>query len=160
MAVQEYSAPESVSRLQTRAFGVGAIALLLSIYGAVRSPQTFFASYLMTFLLVLGLALGSLGLVMLQHLTSGHWGVIIRRPLESATRTLPFLVIAFLPIGIFGMPYLYNGHGDDKGWLNAPASGEGALSAFQKSWLTHNGYLVRAVIYFAVWLALMFIFNI
>lgn len=160
MAVQEYPAPESVSRLQTRAFGVGAIALLLSIYGAARSPQTFFASYLMTFLLVLGLALGSLGLVMLQHLTSGHWGVIIRRPLESATRTLPFLVIAFLPIAIFGMQYLYNGHGNDKGWLNAPASGEGALSAFQKSWLTHNGYLVRAVIYFAVWLALMFIFNI
>lgn len=160
MAVQEYPAPESVSRLQTRAFGVGAIALLLSIYGAARSPQTFFASYLMTFLLVLGLALGSLGLVMLQHLTSGHWGVIIRRPLESATRTLPFLVIAFLPIAIFGMQYLYNGHGNDKGWLNAPASGEGALSAFQKSWLTHNGYLVRAVIYFAVWLVLMFIFNI
>src|SRR5215475_13118355 len=159
MAVQEYPAPESVSRLQTRAFGVGAIALLLAIYGAIHSPQTFFASYLMSFLLVLGLALGSLGLVMLQHLTSGHWGIIIRRPLESATRTLPLLVIAFLPIAIFGMPYLYNGNGDDKGWLNAPASGEGALSEFQKSWLTHSGYLIRAVIYFAVWLALMFIFN-
>src|SRR5215471_15923757 len=159
MAVQEYPAPESVSRLQTRAFGVGAIALLLAIYGAIHSPQTFFASYLMSFLLVLGLALGSLGLVMLQHLTSGHWGIIIRRPLESATRTLPLLVIAFLPIAIFGMPYLYNGNGDDKGWLNAPASGEGALSDFQKSWLTHSGYLIRAVIYFAVWLALMFIFN-
>ena len=48
------------------------------------------------------------------------------------------------------MPYLYNGNGDDKGWLNAPASGEGALSEFQKSWLTHSGYLIRAVIYFAV----------
>ena len=160
MAVQEYPAPESVSRLQTRALSVGAIALLIAIYGAVRSPQTFFASYLMSFLLVLGLALGSLGLVMLQHLTAGHWGIIIRRPLESATRTLPLLVIAFLPIAIFGMHYLYAGHGEDKGWLNAPASGEGALSEFQKSYLTHSGYLFRAVIYFAVWLGLMFIFNI
>src|SRR5215467_5880312 len=160
MAVQEYPAPESVSRLQTRAFGVGAIALLLAIYGAIHSPQAFFASYLMSFLLVLGLALGSLGLVMLQHLTAGHWGVIIRRPLESATRTLPLLVIAFLPIALFGMQYLYSGHGDDKGWLNAPTTGEGALSEFQRSWLTHSGYLIRAVIYFAVWLALMFIFNI
>ena len=160
MAVQEYPAPDSVSRLQTRAFGVGAIALLLALYGAIHSPQTFFASYLMSFLLVLGVTLGSLALVMLQHLTAGHWGVIIRRPLESATRTLPLLVIAFLPIAIFGMQYLYSGHGDDKGWLNAPASGEGALSAFQKSWLTHRGYLIRAVIYFGVWLFLMFIFNI
>ena len=160
MAVQEYPAPESVNRLQTRAFGVGAIALLLAIFGAVRSPETFFPSYLMSFLLVLGLALGSLGLVMLQHLTSGHWGIVIRRPLESATRTLPLLAIAFLPIAIFGMRYLYTGHGHEKGWLNAPASGEGALSNFQKSYLTHNGYLLRAFIYFAVWLGLMFIFNI
>ncbi len=44
----------------------------------------------MGYLLVLGLALGSLGLLMLQHLTGGHWGIVIRRPLESATRTLPF----------------------------------------------------------------------
>src|SRR5215472_12222995 len=102
MAVQEYPAPEGVSRLQTRAFGVGAIALLLALYGAIRSPQTFFASYLMSFLLVLGLALGSLALVMLQHLTSGHCGIISRRPRASATRTLPLRVIAFLPIAIFG----------------------------------------------------------
>jgi hypothetical protein len=160
MAVQEYPAPEGVSRLQTRAFGVGAIALLLAIFGGMRSPATFYQSYLMSFLLFLGLALGSLGLVMLQHLTAGHWGVIIRRPLESATRTLPFLAVAFLPIAVFGMHYLYTGHGDDKGWLNAPASGEGGLSAFQKSYLTHSGYLIRAVIYFAVWLALMFVFNV
>ena len=163
MAVQEYPAPESVSHLQTRALGVGAFALLLAIYGAVRSPEIFFRSYLMSFLLVLGLALGSLGLVMLQHLTAGHWGIIIRRPLESATRTLPLLAVGFLPIAIFGMRYLYSGHGDDKGWLNAPASGEGALSDFQKSYLTTHGplgFYGRAVIYFAVWLVLMFIFNI
>jgi len=34
----------------------------------------------MSFLLILGLTVGSLGLVMLQHLVSGHWGIIIRRP--------------------------------------------------------------------------------
>src|SRR5881398_4002763 len=127
MAEQQYSAPESVTRLQQRAFVVGAVALGLATFGALRSPETFYPSYLMSFLLFLGLALGSLGLVMLQHLTSGLWGIIIRRPLESATRTLPLLAVAFLPIAIFGMRYLCTGHGDDKGWLNAPASGESAL---------------------------------
>jgi hypothetical protein len=34
------------------------------------------------------------------------------------------------------------------------------LSEFQQSYLTHGGYLARAVIYFALWLTLMFIFNI
>jgi hypothetical protein len=114
----------------------------------------------MSFLLILGLTVGSLGLVMLQHLTSGHWGIIIRRPLESATRTLPLLAIAFLPIVLFGMHYLYSGHENEKGWLNAPPTGEGALSDFQKSYLTAHGFYTRAAIYFAIWLALMFIFNI
>ncbi len=133
MAAQEYQAPESVSRLQQRALIVGAVALLVSILGARSTPELFYPSYLMSFLLILGLTVGSLGLVMLQHLTSGHWGIIIRRPLESATRTLPLMAIAFLPIALFGMHYLYSGHGNEKGWLNAPATGEGALSDFSIS---------------------------
>jgi hypothetical protein len=160
MPAQEYQAPEGVSRLQQRACLVGGIALLLSIFGAVRAPELFFPSYLMSFLLILGLTVGSLGLLMLQHLTGGHWGIIIRRPLESATRALPLMGIAFLPIAIFGMKYLYSGHGDEKGWLNAPSAGEGALSDFQKRYLTQTGFHTRRVIYFAIWLALMFIFNI
>jgi len=87
----------------------------------------------MSFMLVLGLTVGSLGLLMLQHLVSGHWGIIIRRSLESATRTLPLMVLAFLPIVLFGMHHLYAGHGDEKGWLNAPPTGEGALSTFRKA---------------------------
>src|SRR5262250_3476545 len=106
MTAQEYKAPEGVSRLQTRALGVGGIALVLAIFGALRSPATFYQSYLMSFLLVLGFALGSLGLVMLQHLTSGHWGLMIRRPAEAATRTLPLLLALFVPI-LLGMKTFY-----------------------------------------------------
>jgi hypothetical protein len=150
---QQYQAPESVSRLQQRALGVGGIAFVLAIFGALRSPGAFYQSYLMSFLLVLGLTLGSLGLVMLQHLTAGHWGVIIRRPLESATRTLPLIAIFFLPIALFGMKYLY------AAWLDPAALQKEPLSHFQQSYLTHGGYLTRAVIYFAIWLLLMLIFN-
>ena len=163
MSAPGYKAPESVSRLQQRAFFVGGIALLVSIQGVMRTPAHFYQSYLMSFLLILGLTVGSLGLLMLQHLTSGHWGIIIRRPLESATRTLPLLAVAFLPIAFFGMQYLYSGHDEEKGWLNAPLTGEGALSDFQKGYLTIHGFwgfYTRAAIYFAFWLALMFIFNI
>src|SRR6266576_3629081 len=153
MAAQEFQAPESVGRLQQRALLIGGVALLVSILGAVRKPGDFYPSYLMSFLLILGLTVGSLGLVMLQHLTSGHWGIIIRRPLEAATRTLPLIAAFFLPILFFGMKYLY------RAWLDPEELHKEPLSKFQQGYLTHNGYLVRALIYFAVWLALMFIFN-
>jgi len=153
MAAQEYPAPESVGRLQHRALVVGGIALIVSLLGVMRSPERFYQSYLMSFILVLGLTLGSLGLLMLQHLTGGQWGVIIRRSLESATRTLPLVLVFFLPIVFFGMKYLYGA------WLDPEKVKEEPLSKFQQAYLTAPGFQLRAVFYFAVWLLLMVLFN-
>jgi hypothetical protein len=152
MMAQEYKAPDSVGRLQRNALVAGGIALLLCIVGAMKAPQVFFPSYLMGYMLVLGLALGSLGLLMLQHLTGGHWGIVIRRPLESATRTLPLLAVLFLPI-VFGMKYLYSA------WLDPEKVREEPLSAMQQGYLTAHGFYIRAIIYFVVWIGLMLIFN-
>jgi hypothetical protein len=152
MTAQEYRTPDSVGRLQRNALVAGGVALLLCIFGAIKSPQVFFPSYLMAYLLVLGLALGSLGLLMLQHLTGGHWGIVIRRPLESATRTLPLLAVLFLPI-VFGMKYLYGA------WLDPEKVRELPLSAMQQGYLTAHGFYIRAIIYFVVWIGLMLIFN-
>jgi hypothetical protein len=148
----EFKAPESVARLQRGALIAGGIALLLAIFAAVKSPQIFYPSYLMGYLLILGLTLGSLGLLMLQHLTGGQWGIIIRRPLESATRTLPLLAVLFLPI-VFGMKYLYGA------WLDPERVHEEPLSAMQQGYLTQHGFCIRAIIYFVVWIGLMLIFN-
>jgi len=152
MTAQDYRTPDSVGRLQRNALVAGGIALLLCIVGAMKAPQVFFPSYLMGYMLVLGLALGSLGLLMLQHLTGGQWGIVIRRPLESATRTLPLLAVLFLPI-VFGMKYLYGA------WLDPEKVREEPLSAMQQGYLTPHWFYIRAFIYFVVWIGLMFIFN-
>ncbi|MGB2654509.1 MAG: hypothetical protein WAN62_12055, partial [Candidatus Acidiferrum sp.] len=152
MTAQDYMAPESIGRLQQRALIVGVVGAVLCLIGWLRWPAQFFQSYIDAFLLILGLSLGSMGLLMLQHLTSGDWGIIIRRPLEAATRTLWLVAVLFLPV-ILGMKYLYGA------WLNAPATGEGSLSNFQKTYLTPHNFIIRAVIYFAVWLALVATLN-
>jgi hypothetical protein len=153
MSAQEYKAPESVGRLEKRALVVGVLGLVVSIVGWITKPEDFFRSYLVAFLLVLGLSLGSLGLLMLQHLTGGQWGILIRRPLESATRVLWLVFAFFLPIPLFGMKFLY------AAWLDAPKTGEGALSHLQQSYLTRGGFVFRGFVYFAIWLALMMLFN-
>ena len=152
MTAQDYKAPESVSRLQQRALIAGIIGAVVCVIGYVKSPENLLQSYLMAFLLVLGVSLGSLGILMMQHLTSGYWGIVIRRPLESATRVLPLLLILFAPI-FFGFRHIYGV------WLNAPATGEGALSNFQQHYLTASWFHIRAIAYFAVWLVLMWAFN-
>ena len=163
MTAQDYKAPESVTRLEKRALVVGVLGLIGCILGWITSPETFFRSYLVGFLAVLGLSLGSLGLLMLQHLTGGDWGILIRRPLESASRVLWLVAAFFIPL-LFGMGYLYKTHtvaGEVRaGWLDLPKyPAEGGLSEMQSWWLTHNGFIFRSVIYFAVWIALMWLFN-
>ena len=158
MNAQDFQAPVNVNRAQTLGWMIGGIALVLAVVGAVTAPDKFIRAYLFSYLFVLGLTLGSLGLLMLQHLTGGRWGVVLRRPLEAASRNIWLLLVLFVPI-VWGMKYLYNGNGTDLGWMNSPKTGEHALTAWQQGYLTTSGYLIRAVIYFVIWFALVLIFN-
>jgi hypothetical protein len=148
MNAGDYQAPAGVNRVQSLGWTVGGVAFLLALVGAFISPDKFYQAYLFSYMLVVGLTMGSLGLLMLQHLTGGRWGVILRRPLEAASRNVPLIAILFLPI-IFGMKSLYSA------WLHP----EEPLSDFQQRYLTRSGFLIRAVLYFVIWLALMWLFN-
>ena len=152
MNAQDYQAPPSVNRVQRAGLLVGGIALLLAIPGALSSPEKFYHSYIFSYMLVLGLTVGSLGLLMLQHLTGGNWGIIIRRPLEAASRNLWLVLVMFIPI-VLGMKTLY------RAWLDPERLKEEPLSKFQQDYLTSGGFLGRAVLYFAIWSLLMWLFN-
>jgi hypothetical protein len=152
MNAQEYQAPESVSRVQRAGWFVGGVALIAAIFGAVTSPDKFYQSYLMAYLLVLGLTLGSLGLLMLQHLTGGNWGIIIRRPLEAAAQNIWLVFLMFVPV-VLGMNSLY------RAWMDPELRKTDPLSPLQQWYLTSSGFLIRAVLYFAIWFALIWIFN-
>jgi hypothetical protein len=158
VSAQEFKAPASVDRLQSGGIVVGGVALLVAIFGAMKSPADFYHSYIFSYMLILGLTVGSLGLLMLQHLTGGIWGMVIRRPLEAASRNLWLMLILFVPI-VMGMKYLYSGNESETGWLNAPKEGEHALTSWQQGYLTQGGFLTRAVIYFVIWIMLMWVFN-
>jgi hypothetical protein len=158
VSAQDFKAPASVDRLQKAGLFAGGVAALMAIYGLTKSPADFYHSYIFSYMLILGLTVGSLGLLMLQHLTGGIWGMVIRRPLEAASRNLVLVAVLFIPIWM-GMKYLYSGNGIETGWLNAPKQGEQALTSWQQGYLTSGGFLARALIYFAIWILLMVVFN-
>src|SRR2546430_13164617 len=61
-----------------------------------RPPRSTLFPY--TTLFRSGIALGSMVILMLRHLTKGGWGMIIRRILGAAMRTLPLLALLFIPL--------------------------------------------------------------
>src|SRR4026208_369327 len=84
-----YTAPAEVGVFQKRALIVGVVFMALLAAGAVMNRQQFFRSYLVAYIFWAGIALGSLALLMLQHLTGGGWGLVIRRVREAAARAIP-----------------------------------------------------------------------
>jgi hypothetical protein len=145
-----YTAPPELARFQQRALIVGALFGLVLIIGAFIDRAQFFRSYLIGFLFWTGIAVGSFALLMLQHLTGGGWGLVIRRPLEAAIGTLPLLVVLFIPI-IIGLKPLYR-------WTNHEEMEKGGpgLVAKVDGYLNWKFFIVRTVVYFAIWLLLAF----
>src|SRR5664280_3359168 len=66
----------------------------------------FYRSYLWSYIFIVALTIGPMAWLMLQYVTGGAWGLVIRRACEAATRTLPLVLGMFLPIAI-GINNLY-----------------------------------------------------
>src|SRR4051794_9191558 len=92
--------PEEINRMQRSALFVGAGGLVLGAIGLLFSRAQFFNAYLFAWFFWLSVALGSMTIVMLHRLTSGEWGLAIRRISEAAALTLPLLAVLFIPIAI------------------------------------------------------------
>lgn len=124
---------------------VGGLGLLLCVAGFFANRNQFFESYLFAFLYWAGFAFGGLGLLLLNCVVGGKWGVTTRRLLEAKVRTLWVVGILFLPILAFGIPHLYP-------WANPELVHENAILAHKVPYLNTPFFILRAFIYFAIWM--------
>ena len=142
--------PELAER-QRQLFIAGGVLFAVSAIGLFVDLTQFLQSYLMAYMLVLGISLGSLALGMVHQLSGGAWGVVIRRPIGAATRTLPVLTLLFLPI-LLGMRRLYP-------WTDAALVAHDEVLQHKQLYLNTPFFIVRAVVYFAVWNAVTYVLN-
>lgn len=180
----------------------GIIGLLLVLLGYWTSSQGWRRlqlGYLVAFAYVLSLSLGSLFVVLIQHLTRAGWSVSIRRPAEIFGFNIICVAVLAIPIGWFvwqGELYPWAKYGDqvesatelgvafarresnDEHAANSTNSsdtvhGNGVkghesahghdlyvhqkvdeLTQSKSSWLNQPGFLLRMVLYFAIWFGL------
>ncbi len=142
--------PPNMSQFQRRALIVGAVFLVATL--VPFNFDRFFKAYLIGWTFWTGIAVGSIALLMLQHLTGGGWGFVIRRILEAATRTLPVMALLFIPV-LLGARSIYHS------WMDKNEAAKHEAVLFKAGYLNLPFFTVRAVIYFGVWFALMFFLN-
>jgi hypothetical protein len=161
------AAPEIVSAWRMRALIVAAVAILLTIPFAFshEGKNHILRAYLMGYMICFSFAGGGLVLLMLQYVSGGKWGLLLRRPLEAMTRTIWLVGLMFVPI-IFLWKHLYQ-------WAAYPTAGAVA-EALSNHWisleqaLTLNAKramlnpvpaIVQTVVIFAILLTFQFLLN-
>jgi hypothetical protein len=144
--------PPNLSDLQNRSLLVGVVFLGGLVLCLFLDPKQFFQAYLIGWTFWTGICVGSLALLMLQHLTGGGWGLVIRRVLEAATRTLPMMAVLFVPI-LIGSHSIYHDWTDPQELANHP------VVQFKRPYLNMPFFTIRAVVYFAVWFTLAYLLN-
>jgi hypothetical protein len=140
-----------LDRVQWSALVVGAVALAVCGVGAFFTPTQFFRSYLVAHQFFLGIALGSMAILMIYHLTRGAWGFMIRRLLEAAMRTLPLLAVLFVPVA-FGVRYVYP-------WAQPGGVERSEELEFNPIYLDVPFWWLRAAVFFALWILLAVVLS-
>lgn len=149
--ISGYTPPADITRTRNVAFAVGLLFTLALVLGAVLNAGHFFHGYLVGFVFWTGITVGSLALLMLQHLTGGAWGLVIRRVLEASTRTLPLMLLLFVPLAL-GLKHIYP-------WMDAAVMNGTAALQKKTSFLNPSFFIIRAFVYFAIWSALAMALN-
>jgi hypothetical protein len=148
----DLTAPPVTRAIQKRSLIVGIVFAILSGVGVVLEPTQFHVSYLLGYMLWLGLTLGLLAFQMLVHVTGGKWGQAVRRILEAGSGTLWLMIILFIP-NILGMRRLYI-------WTRPEALvHDKQLQRIASLYLSPHAFLIRAAIYFVLWALLVFFLN-
>jgi hypothetical protein len=160
----DLGAPAFVDAWKTRALMVGAVfAAIAVILGFLGQSQDHLGwahalrAWTLGTMWTWGLCIGGLALLMVQYCSGGKWGLLLRRPFEAMSRTLPVIFTYWLVTWIFS-EHLYL-------WARYPkaADVESALKAgwiselqahclnFKRPMLNPDTYIAVSLLCFALW---------
>ncbi len=122
----EFRAPAELNSIRTIALGIGGIGLIVWAIGLYFDTEQALRSWLLGFILWAGIGFGGIGVLLLQYLTGGAWGVVIRRVAEACARSIPVLLLVFLPIAL----------GHDPPLRMDASAGDGSYHG--SAWLVHD----------------------
>ena len=161
------AAPGIVTTWRTRALIVAAVAIVLTIPFAFthEGKNHILRAYLMGYMTCFGFAGGGLVMLMLQYVTGGKWGLVLRRPLEAMTRTIWLVGLMFVPI-IFLWKHLYQWAAFPTAAAVAEALGRHAVTLEQamtlndkRAMLNPTAVIIQTALVFGILLLFQYFLN-
>ncbi|HET9088050.1 MAG TPA: hypothetical protein VFN53_11050, partial [Acidobacteriaceae bacterium] len=157
-------APASVLGWRSRAIVAALVFAALAILDAFLSHSFDYVlrGWLMGLMVCLSFALGGMALLMVQWVSGGKWGLLIRRPLEAMSRTLPLIFLMFLPIAIFAKRlYIWVRITHPHAALRAGVidAMQAHAIAYKRPYLNLGGFWIRGIAYFVIFGVFAYFLN-
>lgn len=132
------------TRVRTGIAFVLLVSWLAVAAGWVLDPHRFYQSYLVAFLMAVGIPLAAMFFVMVQFLTGSAWSVTMRRIAENLMASIPVGVILFIPVAL-GIHHLYE-------WSHLEVVRKDPVLSQKMGYLNEPWFLMRAAIFFVFWI--------
>ena len=138
-----FAPPADIDASRSRALTIGAAAVVVCGIGFAINRDQFFRAWLIAYMVWLSVTLGSMGLMMIHHLSGGSWGMVVRRVWEAASRTLPMMTLLFIPV-LLGLRSLYP-------WMHPDLMQADEVLRHKAAYLNPTFFTIRAGVYFLGW---------
>jgi len=132
--------PAGIVKAGTILFVAG---LLLGILAYAAEPVRASYSYLVAFMFLLSIGIGSLFLVALEYIAGADWSVPFRRISEFLASSLPVLIVLAVPL-ILSSHSLFH-------WTHTEAVNEDPMLKSKSPYLNTSFFIIRVVVIFGLW---------
>lgn len=149
-ATPSKSLPSSIDRM---GFGLLAAGVLLVIAAFVLQPVRASFDGIILYLFMVGIGVGAIFLVALEHITGAVWSVPMRRVPEFLSGIAPFLVLLVLPLFLH-LHDLFH-------WTHAEVVKADEVLAGKSAYLNVQFFSIRTAAFLAIWIlfGMLFVRN-
>lgn len=134
---------------------LGKFALLFLVVGVILSVVAFFVdqtrasfAYLVTYMMILSIGLGSLFLIALEYVAGADWSTPFRRIPEFFAALLPILAILVIPLLVFNHDLFH--------WAHTEAVAEDKILQGKAPYLNVTFFVIRTFIFIGIWILFYF----
>jgi len=130
--------------------GLFKIGLILFLAGSILAILAFFIdqeraafNYLVTYMMIVSIGLGSLFLIALEYIAGADWSTPIRRIPEFFAGLLPVLLLLVIPLFIFNHDLFH--------WAHKEAIADDKILQGKAPYLNVTFFIVRTIIFIGLW---------
>ena len=133
--------------IERNALIAGIVGLALFVIGLLIEPRQALTSYVFAYATVFTIVLGALMQLLMSHVTGARWFTVMRRVALGISGAMPAVVVLALPL-LVGVAVIYS-------WTSPAALPHDLRLVVDRktAWLNVPFFVVRGVVYLAVWVA-------